>query len=296
MGTVVTELPPATTELRPATTDLDQAAADLDAVGVARIADALTPGEVAALRARLVDQAAAERAAGLAFLEHGGANQRVWNLPSKGQVFLDLLGHRLVRRLARHVLQGDYCLSSHTANIAGPGGSAMVLHSDQGYSPRSIELALTVNVMWMLVDFTEENGATRVVPGSHRIAAEPPHDRPVDTVAATGRAGTALVFDGRVWHGTGANTTAAELRHGVLTYFCRPWIRPQENYTLSTHPDVIGGLDDEQRALLGFRVWRTLGGVQGPYGTGTPPDGTQPGFRTSGFVDRPTSWIGELRP
>src|SRR3712207_1429879 len=98
------------------TSDLDQARADLDEFGVARIADALDADELHALHERLTEQAAAERRAGLAFLDGGGANQRVWNLPSKGSVFLDLLRKPLVRTLARHVLQGDYCLSSHTAN------------------------------------------------------------------------------------------------------------------------------------------------------------------------------------
>jgi ectoine hydroxylase-related dioxygenase (phytanoyl-CoA dioxygenase family) len=283
--------------LPPLTRDLDEAKAHLDEFGVARIADALSADQVAALKQRLVEQAAAERTAGLAFDEHGGANQRVWNLPSKGRAFVDLLRTPIVRTLARHVLQGDYCLSSHTANIAGPGGEAMVLHSDQGYAPRQIELALTVNVMWMLVDFTDENGATRLVPGSHRRTHEPPRDERVETVAGVGPAGTALVFDGRVWHGTGANATVDERRYGVLTYFCRPWLRTQENYTLSTHPDVLADADPELLALLGLRVWRTLGGVQGPWGPGSPDTGGPgaAGFRTDGFVDRPTTWLGELR-
>lgn len=278
-------------ELPPLTTDLDEARLHLDRYGVARIADALDHDERQALLDRLIDQAEAERSAGVAFFDAGGANQRVWNLPSKGAAFRDLLRRPLVRTLARHVLDGDYCLSSHTANITGPGGAPMVLHSDQGYTPRSVDLALTMNVMWMLNDFTESNGATRLVPGSHRRQAEPPRDEPVETVAGVGPAGTALVFDGRIWHGTGANTTADGHRYGILTYFCRPWIRPQENYTLSTHPDVLATADDELLALLGMKVWRTLGGVQGPWGPGT--HGTT-GFRTDGVVHRPTELIGEL--
>jgi ectoine hydroxylase-related dioxygenase (phytanoyl-CoA dioxygenase family) len=278
--------------LPPLTTDVEEAKEHLARYGLARIPNALSPEEVAALLGRLTAQAEAERKAGVAFLESGGANQRIWNLPSKGQVFRDLLTKPQVREFARHLL-GDYCLSSHTANIAGPGGEAMVLHSDQGYAPRSIDMPLTMNVMWMLVDFTDENGATRMVPGSHLVQAEPPRDAAPATVAGVGPAGTALVFDGRIWHGTGANVTADSLRYGVLTYFCRPWLRPQENYTLSTHPDVVEAADPELLQLLGFRVWRTLGGVQGPWGPG-PPGPT--GFRTDGVVRRPTSWIGELQP
>jgi ectoine hydroxylase-related dioxygenase (phytanoyl-CoA dioxygenase family) len=280
-----------TLSLPPIRTDVADALADVDQCGVARIADALSADELRRLNERLAEQAAAERAAGVAFTDGGGANQRVWNLPSKGDVFLELLRKPLVRTFARHILQGDYTLSSHTANITGPGGSAMVMHSDQGYTPRSIAMPLTMNVMWMLNDFTAENGATRVVPGSHLVQAEPPRDGHVETVAGVGPAGTALIFDGRVWHGTGANVTADGQRWGVLTYFVRPWMRTQENYTLSTHPDAFARLDDELRALLGFRVWRTLGGVEGPWGPGTPE---AHGFRTDGFVSLPTHPIGEL--
>lgn len=282
--------PLADLELPPLTTDFDEAKAHLDEFGVARIADALDPAQVMAVRARLVEQAEAERAADVAFFDGGGANQRVWNLPSKGEVFRDLLVHPVVRTFARHVLEGDYLLSSHTANITGPGGAPMVLHTDQGYSPRAIEMPLTMNVMWMLVDFTDEIGATRLVPGSHRRPAEPPRDW-CDTIAGVGPAGTALVFDGRIWHGTGANTTADEHRYGVLTYFCRPWLRQQEQYVISTPAAVADGLDEELQSIMGFTTWRTLGGVQGPWGPGTP---AATGYRSEARIRRDNELIGEL--
>ncbi len=280
-------------ELPPMRTSLDDARSDLDTYGVTRIADALDPVTLAALRARIEEQAAAEAAAGLSFVDGGGANQRVWNLVSKGQVFRDLLSHEIVTTLARHVLEGDYALSSHTANIAGPGGEAMVLHSDQGYAPRNVPLALAVNFLWMVGDFTEENGATRVAPGSHRIMREPTAADVEATLPGTGPAGTVLVFDGRIWHGTGANTTADQRRWAVLTYFCRPWVRPQENYTLSTVPEVLDTASPELAQLLGTRVWRTLGGVQGPWGPGTPDT---MGYRTDRIVRRDDPFIGEMAP
>ena len=255
--------------LPPLTDDVEQAKADLAELGIARIADALSRDEVTALRERLAPRRRRRRPP--AWRSSTAVTAPIsgcGTCRARASLFRDLLRHPVVRTFARHVLEGDYCLSSHTANIAGPGGVAMGLHSDQGYAPRDIAKPLAMNVMWMLNDFTDENGATRLVPGSHRWTHEPPRDEAVETVAGVGPAGTALVFDGRVWHGTGANTTADDRRYGVLTYFCRPWMRPQENYTLSTHPAVLDELDDELRALLGLRVWRTLGGVEGPVGAG----------------------------
>ena len=273
-------------ELPPLTTDLEEAKGHLDEYGIARIADALDAERLDALRTRLSEQAAGERAAGVAFFDGGGANQRLWNLPSKGEVFCDLLRTPVVRTLARHILDGDYCLSSHTANIAGPGGEPMVLAHRPG-----VRAALGRHGAHHErdVDAGRLHRGERRHPPRARIAPRRRPSRPATsrspTVAGVGPAGTALVFDGRIWHGTGANTTADQYRSGVLTYFCRPWMRPQENYTLSTHPDVLAGLDDELKALLGFRVWRTLGGVQGPWGVGTPETMLQ--FRTNGFVERP---------
>jgi ectoine hydroxylase-related dioxygenase (phytanoyl-CoA dioxygenase family) len=278
-------------ELPPLTTDFAEAARHLDELGIARIADALDAGQLAALNTRLREQAAAERAAGVAFMDGGGANQRVWNLPSKGREFRDLLTHPVVRTFARHILGGDYLLSSHTANITGPGGAPMGLHSDQGFSPRQVELPLTMNVMWMLNEFTDEIGATRLLPGSHRVQAEPPRGW-ASTVPGIGPAGTALVFDGRIWHGTGANTTTDQFRYGVLTYFVRPWIRQQEQYAISTPADFASSLDEELQAVMGFRTWRTLGGVQGPWGPGTPT--TPQGFADGSLIRRDNELIGEL--
>ena len=123
------------------------------------------------------------------------------------------------------------------------------------------------------------------------MPGEPPRDW-TSTVAGVGPAGTALVFDGRIWHGTGANTTADQYRYGVLTYFVRPWIRQQEQYLVSTPADVADELDDELQELMGLRTWRTLGGVQGPWGPGTPT--TPQGFAGGSRVRRDNELIGEL--
>lgn len=270
------------------TTDLDRARHDLDRTGCCIVAGVLAPDELAAIRTRLEEQAAAEEDAGLAYHDGGGANQRVWMLPNKGEEFWRLALHPTSTALVGHLLGEAFLLSSMTANIAGPGGAEMGLHRDQWWAPMPVDPegeprrvgsisrdpssntapsgfvapCATANVMWMLCDFTEENGATRLVPGSHRWPEQP---RPgVGTAAGVGTAGSILVFDGRVWHGTGANTTDDDLRHGILTYFCGPQYRPQENYFVGARPELLEKAPQELLDLMGYQTWQGYGRVETP--------------------------------
>ena len=277
--------------LPPLTTDLEEAKANLAEYGFARVADALSPEELAEAKARIESQAAGERDCDHAFLDgsgrtpqsresigRDGPNQRIWNLINKGEIFRSIVMKDLTQTLMKHVLGderlgNDVLLSSFTANIAGTGGVPMALHSDQGYMPLGTAYPVVANVMWMLTDFTEENGATRIVPGSHREDTPTEPVDPARSIAAVGPAGTAMVFDGRLWHGTGANTTD-ESRVGILSYFCRPFLRQQENFTLSLAPEVIAKCSPELLSILGFQTWATLGMVEGSvHGTISPrPD------------------------
>ena len=297
------------------TTDLTLAKAHLDEFGYCLLANALTPKQVEALRTRLVEQAAAEKQQGLAYEDgsadrDSGINQRVWMLINKGEIFHEPLLHKGVHELIEHVLGEQYLLSCYTANIAKPGGVAMNLHTDQWWMPpptrrdRSplpvgsitrerrdvddvgppsmIAPAVVVNVMWMLVDFTTENGGTRIVPRSHLTGRHPDKelDKDVEPIAAAGPAGTAMVFDGRMWHGTGANVSDGP-RLGVLSTFCGPQFRTQENLTVGTSKEVLDNAPPELLALLGFKVWNAYGRVESPAVDFIGPDETS---------------LGELRP
>ncbi|HVM66930.1 MAG TPA: phytanoyl-CoA dioxygenase family protein [Acidimicrobiales bacterium] len=252
---------------------MEAAFASLAQDGFAVVPDALTPGELAALRARLADVARAEREAGIDHdpkWEDGPCNQRVFDLLNKGPEFVSLAAHPVAMALTGHLLDPDFLLSSITANITGPGAYPMGLHYDQDYVPLPWPpFPLVANMIWMLDDFTEANGATRFVPGSHLEdhtgwAPETIADRAAETVAVTGRAGSLVCFDGRVLHQTGANTTEGERRHGIITYYCQPWIRQQENHSLSLRPDVWPTLPPRVRELIGLRKYRGLGCVSGP--------------------------------
>jgi len=246
------------------TTDLDQATADLDEYGYCLLAGVLAPDQAAEIRARLVEIAAAEVADGTDYVYEGGANQRVWTLLNKGDAFVDLALDATVGRFMDHLLGPDYLISNLDANIAGPGGNPMFLHADQSFVPGPWPYAMVANAMWMLDDFTPENGATRVTPGSHRDG-NPPELTIADdrTVPVCAPAGTVMVFDGRLWHQTGANTTDGERRHGVLAYYCRPFMRQQENWFLSIDPEVLERWGAPLRRRLGYDLYLSLGMVDG---------------------------------
>ncbi len=283
------------------TTDFALAAADLDEFGYCLIENALGAAEVVKLRRRLEEQAAGEKQRGLAYEDAGqndtGVNQRIWFLLNKGKVFRDLLTHKIVRTLVKHVLGDEFLLSSFTANIAKPGG-VTGLHTDQWWMPEpgrphretvkpgsmtrarfrgkrlsqedaapstSISPAVACNIMWMLTDFTEQNGATRVVPRSHLSGKLPDDDldKDVETIPAVAPAGAAMVFEGRLWHSTGTNVSDAP-RLGALSYFCAPQFRQQENLMVGTAPEILREASPELLAMLGFKVWQGYGRIESP--------------------------------
>jgi len=260
---------PAAASTATLTRDLTQAKADLAELGYCLLQNVLPSEQVAAIRARVVDLAAAEVADGTDYVYEEGCNQRVWTLLNKGDEFIDLALDPTITELMNELLGFGFLLSNIDANIAGPGGKPMFLHADQSFAPPPWpSWPMVANAMWMLDDFTAENGATRVRPGSH-LKGEGPVPTLDDTLTTpvTGPAGTVMVFDGRLWHQTGANVTAAERRHGILAYYCRPFMRQQENWFLSIDPAVLQRRP-ELRALLGYDLYLSLGMVDGMPRTG----------------------------
>lgn len=241
--------------------------------GFAVVPGVLGAAEVSTAKEQLVAVAAAERAAGIdrdPRWEDGPNNQRVFGLLNKGAAFVALAEHPVALALVGGLLDPAFLLSSLTANITGPEGRPMYLHYDQDYVPLPWPSApLVANVIWMLDEFTEENGATRFVPGSHLEDhtgwdAESMAARAGETVAVGGPPGALVCIDGRVLHQTGANRTAGKRRHGIIAYYCQPWIRQQENASLSLQPEVWPTLSPRMRELVGLRMYKGLGCVAGP--------------------------------
>ena len=136
--------------------------------------------------------------------------------------------------------------------------------------------------MWFLTDVTDEKGGTRVYPGSNIGKIAPSNPFSVDgSVAAEGPAGTALIFESRLWHATGPNTTTDE-RPVVLMFFMRSFIRQQENNFLSIRPEVEANLSDKVRKMLGYMTDGAFGGVEGE-------------VREGHFVERLVNPVGPFR-
>ena len=131
---------------------------------------------------------------------------------------------------------------------------AQALHRDRlawgGYIPREIEPQL--NTMWALTDFTAENGATRVVPGSHRWPDEQRADSS-EIIQAEMAAGSLLFYTGSVIHSGGENHTDTD-RIGMNITYCLAWLRTEENQFLSCPPRVARDLDQDLQELMGYSM------------------------------------------
>ena len=206
----------------------------LDDLGYALLPNVMAPELLGRLRGRIEHLfASGGEAAGAEFKTEPGA-RRLANLVNKGCVFREIIVHPAILPLVAHVLRGSVKLSSLNARSAEPHGTnPQPLHCDMGALPDE-RGAWVCNTVWMLDDFTERNGALRVVPGSHRwnrlpqdVLDDPLADHPLQRLI-TGAAGSVIVMNAHLWHGGMANRTPCP-RTAVHAFYCRR-DKPQQQY------------------------------------------------------------------
>ena len=195
----------------------------------------------------------------------GFATQRVYALFAKTRTFDRAAVHPLLLDVLDQVL-GHYQLSAPVGIRIGPGEQAQILHRDDSVYPLpQPHPPVVVNTMWPLDEFTQENGATRFVPGSHRWEPrrQPAGDDPVLT--GTMSPGSAMFYLGSLWHGGGANRTG-QPRLGVILEYAAAWLRPQENHCLAVPRDIARQLPERLQELLGYNIYPPfLGYVDGSH-------------------------------
>ena len=240
------------------TRKVDQAVNDLHEHGLCIMADALAGQRLGAARKALYAAAQDDHETGRVttgfVLDRDDRNQRVWNLLNRDPLFSELAVHPLALRFVREILGWPALLSNISGNITRPDSAAGVLHADQVFAPEPWpRRPHGLNVAWCIDDFSEDNGATEVVPGSHLLNRGPRDDEAPESVPVVAAAGSIIAFDSRVWHRTGANRSSTKNRAAVFPFYTTTIFRTQENWFLSLEPWVKEAASDELLTLLAFR-------------------------------------------
>ena len=188
----------------------------------------------------------------------GRKTLRVYNLLARGEIWWQVPVHPRVLPVVEGVLDPGCLISSLSSINIGPGEIAQPIHSDDQLIPIPKPHPPTVcNTMWALTDFTEENGATRVISGTHLADASPNFGQPYDSVPAIMKKGSVLVWHGSLWHGGGANRTE-DRRVGIAMNYCAGYIRQQENQQLGIPVAMVKRMSRRLQELVGYGIYSGL--------------------------------------
>ena len=183
-------------------------------------------------------------------------SQRIWNLVNKAPGFGKLIEHPAVLSLARAILGDDCVLADCSATSIGAHtdeGGAWHVDVPLGQLPEPLpDFPLTIQNAWMLDAFTTRNGATQVVPESHRTRRKPEWGgQQEDGTILTGPAGSVAIWLSNTWHRSGPNATDNP-RRAILCYYSRSWLKPFTDFTSCLDPAIAQTFSPGLRYLLGF--------------------------------------------
>src|SRR5262245_33332135 len=214
---------------------------ELDGQGYTVLKDLLTPPQVTEAVATL--KVIYEREKAVAEV-HEPFTKRSFNMTARGEIFRQLLQLPKLVACMEYMLGGDYILSDMGARSPMPGLKPQPLHRDATkflpnppYNVHAV-LPLGVQSMFALTEFTRDNGATRFVPGSHSKEIDIKSIRPEDEYRFTCSPGTVLVYDNRLIHGGGANTSN-QVRYSLQGFHVRSYVKPFCDHTRSIPPEVV---------------------------------------------------------
>jgi len=267
-----------------ATTSPQDVADAIRADGAAIIDSVLTAAELDALEAELKPWV--DRTSFGPDEFSGRRTKRTGGLVARSAKCRELVMHPLVLGAAGDLLSHATSFQLHLTQVIaiGPGEPAQAIHRDQwafDFFPFPKGYEVQFNTIWAMTDFTEENGATRVIPGSNRFEDKLKF-KVDDTVPAEMSRGSVLVYNGSVYHGGGANRSD-RTRVGVNITYNLSWLRQEENQYLAVPFDVARTLPIDLLKLIGYR--------RGAYALGyvddlrDPIEVIHPELRKSGLGD-----------
>lgn len=188
----------------------------------------------------------------------GHRTVRIYNLLVHGPLYEQIPVHPRVLPLVEGVLDRGCLISSLSSISIDPGETAQPIHADDQLIPLpKPHPPVVCNTMWALTDFTEQNGATRLVPGSHLWDHDPEYGTSYPSIAAEMPAGSVLVWHGSLWHGGGANASDTR-RVGIAMNYCAGFVRQQENQQLGIPREIARRFPERLRRLVGYSVYNGL--------------------------------------
>lgn len=245
--------------------DVDAHAREIREQGFTVIKDFMDAGALTAFRKALAPYLGSHR--GRNDFE-GFETERVYTLVARDKVFEDLATDPRMMSLLSRFLEGAFLLSAtHAINLM-PGETAQSIHTDDGFyhQPRSSP-AVGYSMIGAIDAFTQANGATEVIPGSHLWSDEEVAERRRDPngleallVPMEVPAGACFVFPGKLLHRGGANRTNKP-RLAFTNQYCAGWARPQENFFLSVPKEIVREMSPRGQALLGYELWPSFMGM-----------------------------------
>jgi ectoine hydroxylase-related dioxygenase (phytanoyl-CoA dioxygenase family) len=222
----------------------------LDICGYTVIDDALDLGTAAEARETIEEYYRSDP--GVAANRSGPTDTyHLENLANKGRLFERFFLQPTAMRLAERFLGPDFIAQDVWSFGVAPRSPAFKLHSDDDV--RTPGTPLSMVTIYPLVDFTVDNGATRVVPGSHWIPRYPDRPDSVGQLNVEAPVGSCIVLFGSVWHSSGANRTD-KIRTSMSAYFSVPWIRQELDFSRTLSPEVLARATPEARRILGLRA------------------------------------------
>ena len=191
-------------------------------------------------------------------LFEGVHTTRIYNLLVHGPIYERIPIHPNVLPIVERVLDPGLLISSLSSIAIGPDETAQPIHSDdQLISLPKPHPPIICNTMWAITDFTEENGATRLCPGTHTADHSPNPLELYDSIPAEMDKGSVLVWVGSLWHGGGANKTSAR-RVGIAMNYCAGFMRQQENQQLGIPLPVARKFPRRLQELCGYSIYNGL--------------------------------------
>jgi hypothetical protein len=228
----------------------------LDRDGYAVLPGFMSPGLLRSFRDRLAELEVEEGEQGGTEVNQEPGAYRLSNLVDKGEVFEVCFTNPMLLAAIGHVLS-DFKLSSCSSRAALPGHGHQQLHADWWGEPIGPGDYQVCNSIWLLDDFTAENGATRFVPGTH-LRGHPPESEMADPTAAhpdevllTAPAGTVVVFNGHIWHG-GTRNRGDRRRRSLNAFFTRRHNPQQVDQAALVRPEVLRRFGPAVQYVLGL--------------------------------------------